>query len=106
MTKLKDCHCEEQSDEAIPIQVAQADRNAPLSKVCFDETLSVTPAKAGVQGQPLGRLPWIPAFAQGCPGNESLCRGCTPSAGAALRLLSGCRDSESGARRALSKYGS
>jgi hypothetical protein len=30
MTKLKDCHCEERSDEAIPIQVAQVDRNAPV----------------------------------------------------------------------------
>jgi hypothetical protein len=28
-SKLKDGHCEERSDEAIPIQVAQADRNAP-----------------------------------------------------------------------------
>jgi hypothetical protein len=30
MTKLKDFHCEERSDEAISIQVAQADRNAPV----------------------------------------------------------------------------
>jgi len=28
----------------------------------------VTPAQAGVQGQTAQRLPWIPAFAQGCPG--------------------------------------
>src|SRR5271163_1854414 len=49
---------------------------------------------------------WIPAFAQGCPENDSLCRKCTPSAAAFLGLLSGCRDTERRAWRALSKYGS
>src|SRR5215471_8219489 len=48
---------------------------------------------------------WVPAFAQGCPGNDSLCRRCTPSAAAIGWLLSGCRDTESGAWRALPKYG-
>src|SRR5260221_11865856 len=39
----------------------------------------------------------FPATQQGCPGNDSLCRGRTPGAASFLGLLSGCRDSESGA---------
>jgi len=36
----------------------------------------------------------IPAEAQGCPGNDSTCRGRMPDASGANRILSGCEDSE------------
>ena len=31
---------------------------------------------------------------QGCPGNDSMCRGACPAVSGANRVLSGCRDSE------------
>ena len=36
----------------------------------------------------------VPANAQGCPGNGSLCRGCMPGLTGMKQVLSGCRDSE------------